>query len=1221
MISGTRAFLGVAALATVALWAGGSTARAQSAAGTALKEDVDLIYGEEPSIKAREEWFFSTRRAGATKPLVELRSAAVEVTRKQLQLQAALGLDKGKNVWTSRGPGATHFGNWSFGDVSGRIPAIAKDWTNNILYAGGASGGLWKSTNDGVTWTSIFDGTGTTTIGSIALDPNNPNTIWVGTGENTTGCEDYFGIGLLRSTDGGQTWQNRSAAPENLTYFGGLVVDPRDSNHLVVGGRYSCVGGGFYYGGIFTTNDAGATWTNRLGDVVVNSIVQDPTNRNIFWAGVGSGANNAGGIYRSTDNGVSWVRQTVSSLPTGSLGRIEVTVSPADGNYVYALFSSVSGNPQFWRTTNGGTTWSMTSSGTTACDGQCDYNMVIRAHVTEVNTVFRGNLHVFKSTDGGTSWSDLTGNWGGSQKVHQDTHYFLMNPTNANEFYVGCDGGLWKTGDGGVNFSNLNTNLVMTQFYAIGNHPTDDNVIVGGCQDNSSQVRTTSDKWDMQAVTGDGLVSLINPVTPSTVYIASYPSGGYPNVMRSTTGVLGPFSTITGAGSGIAQNDRIGWLAPYIMDPSNPSVMYLGTHHAYKSTDGGTSWNAVGPADMTNGGYAVLSAIEVNRGNPAYVYAGSSDGKVWQSNNSGASWTDISAGLPARSINDLGADPSSPGHLFAVVGGFNTAHVWEYNGGGWTARDSGMPNLPTNTVLMLNSNEIYVGNDVAIYRSTDGGVAFAPYMNGLPLGVPYTDLKFTPATGTITAGTYGRGAWQNTVPTGAQPNVRFDSVQAPMVQVSGDGDANVEPGEIWKLKSLLRDDGLTDALNVTADLTTSTPGVRILGSPTRSYGTVPSGTSVPAADDYTFQVDPSFACGGSITFNVVNIKSTNAPSTYPNQLAAFTVPVIDHYGTPAPQTLLNDTFDPAPGANWSHGSFDPGVCTGKTYLDEWKLASKDAGHGSSWHAGNGPGHLYSRLDSAWLYYGGKDSANGPGLQIPATATSATLTFDQWFATRLNWDGGQVLVDGDPNHSDSYTLLTPNGGYTGALWSGYCNALQGQPAWNGTSGGWISSTVDLSTYQGKKIYLAFAFGTMDFDACCEGWYVDNVKVVAEVPPPVCNVSNWPGEVPSMTLQRSGPDLVATWSPSCNASVLPGQNYSLEVGDLATLAASGTYTHAPLASVCSRMSPFSFTPGPGSEYYLVVPNASGLEGSAGQRSNGAPRPQVSAACGTPAVGACP
>jgi photosystem II stability/assembly factor-like uncharacterized protein len=539
----------------------------------------------------------------------------------------------------------------------------------------------------------------------------------------------------------------------------------------VVGGFWwGCSRGSYDQGGIFTTQDAGLTWTRRLTGYVTE-IARDPSNPDVLWAGVSSGlwGGGNGGVFKSADAGVTWSQQTVSGLPSGETGRVEVAVAPSNPNVVYALFETVNGgNPQFWRTTDGGATWRMMSTDSGDCNGQCWYDMVVKVHSSNSDIVYRGTVRIFKSDNGGATWRDLSGSWSSYQKVHQDTHALLVDPQDGGTVYVGCDGGIWKTADGGASFQNLNANLNLTQFYDVGIHPTDDGILVGGSQDNSSLARTGSDTWDLMLVTGDGFVSMIDPSDPQVVYTASYAypwdDTAMPTVFRATDGPLGDYWLITDYGCGITPGDRIAWVTPYALDPHAPSTLFLGTHRMYRSADRGTHWTHVGPADMAGGNDAILS-LTVSRTDGRYVYAGTTSGRVWRTADGGTTWSELSGRIPfTREVNDVEADPSDPSRAFIVLSGFGTAHFYAYDGSGWEAMGTGLPDVPANTVVAVTSSVILVGTDVGVYRSTDGGATFTPWNGGMPLGAVVMDLEFNPRTQTVTAGTYGRGAWQARVP-------------------------------------------------------------------------------------------------------------------------------------------------------------------------------------------------------------------------------------------------------------------------------------------------------------------------------------------------------------------------------------------------------------------------------------------------------------------------
>jgi hypothetical protein len=1187
---------------------------------SAAPPSIDRRLGEEEQIERRREWFFSTRTAGTRSDdeRARLRWDGVLQTRTAIELQRTRRAESGaqQNPWVPKGPSPSGFGSWAFGNVAGRTTALAADWSGGILYLGTASGGLWKSLDDGVTWTQLFDSVGTMTIGAVAVDPNDPDVIWAGTGDNMVGCESYFGIGLMRSADGGLTWEARNGSAPNtldeLASFANVVIDPRDSDHLVVGGRIrQCSDGSNFAGGIYSSDDGGLNWTQRLASTEIYEIAQDPAVMDIYWAATNNG------IFKSIDNGVTWIQQTASGLPAGGSGRCELAIAPSASNTVYALFSGQT----FWRTTDGGATWTQMTSGSNACDGQCWYNMVLRVHRTDPDTVYRGTILSFKSVDGGASWTDLTGGWGSNQKVHQDTHVLLMHPTDTDKHYVGTDGGLWKSEDGGATFTNLNGNLNTFQFYTVGVDAQDPEIICGGAQDNSSVARAGNNLWSLQVVSGDGFTCHFNPQDGNYAYVSSYPSGGYPNVWRSTAGPFGSFFDVSGSGSGVTANDRNNWVVPYQIDPVNPNILYLGTHRIYRSDDHGSNWTQMGP-DLTGNSGSLLN-IDINRNFPDTVLTSSGSGKVWRTTDGAANWTDITTGLPARAVNDVASDPTDPDRAFAVVGGFNTSHVWEWTAaGGWTEHSNGLPNVPHNSVLMISSVEIVVATDTGEFRSVDGGETFEPFMDGLPQGTVVTDLKYNLVQNVLTAGTYGRGAWQTALGP-VSPILLFEG-SAPAVEVDGNGNGAIEPGETWGVEVSLRNGGAANALATQGTVTTSTPGVTLIDGGLLTFGDIGPGGVNASQQLATFIVDPSTTCGDTLTFDLVGLTTANDPGPFGDVPGAFSVDA-GGFLPPVLSTLLDDDFDPAPDSGWNHEAIDPVLagCNGTTYVDEWKVLQKDATHLESYHAGRGASLTYSRSNAAWLHYAGKDSQGGAGLTISPDAISATLSFDHWYETEPASDGGVVLVDSSQDGADNYSVLYPAGGYpSGTLATGGCNALEGLDAFHGDSINWVTSTFDLLPYAGQTIYVAFVFGSDNAPSFDEGWYIDNIRFeYEEMGDAICDPLIWPGSVPrnAMFDRTGGGTIEATWGDSCNVGALPGQQYSIQVGDLDSLR-GGAYDHVPLDGSCGQSSPTSFAFGSGSQYFLIVPNDATHEGGAGIDSNGARRPSDGATCGIQRVDSC-
>jgi len=1187
------------------------------------RPSLERRLGEEEQIQRRLEWFFSTRTAGAATAdeRARLRRAAVEQAKTAVAQQSSLraeGLLQQQNPWAPKGPSPSNFGGWSFGTVAGRATSLAGDWAGGHLYYGTAAGGLWKSSDEGLSWTQLFDSVGTMAIGAVAVDPNDPNVIWAGTGDNAVGCESYFGLGLWRSADGGLTWEERNGSGlntlEDLASFANVIVDPRDSDHLIIGGRIrGCADGSAQEGGIHTSSDAGLNWTVRLSSKQIYEVQQDPIVMDTYWAATDDG------IYKSTNNAVTWIQQTAAGMPAGNTGRCELAIAPSASNTVYALFAQ---GPALWRTTDGGANWTLQTSGSNACDGQCSYNMVLRVKIDDPETLYRGTIRSFKSVNGGQNWTDLTGGWGFNQKVHQDTHVMVMHPTDPNTYYTGTDGGLWKSANGGTSFTNLNGNINSFLFYAVGVDAQDPDRICGGAQDNSSVARSSNNVWSLQAVTGDGFTCHINPLDSNYSYITSYPSGGYPNVWRSTSGLFGSHFDISDNSNGVAQNDRTNWVTPYLIDPINPNILYLGTHRIYRSVNHGTSWTQMGP-DLTAGSGS-LQNIGINRNFPDNILTASQSGRVWRSTDAATNWTDITAGLPSRSVNDVASDPANPDRAFAVVGGFNSGHVWEWNAvGGWTDRSAGLPNVPHNTVLMISSTDIMVGNDVGVYRSFDGGVTWVSSFDGMPLGAVVTDLKYNLAQNIVTAGTYGNGAWQ-TVLGQVSPILLYESSSAP-VEVDGNGDALIDPGETWGIQVTLRNGGGATAVAPQGRLATTAPGITLVNGGVVDFNDIFPGLAENSTQMASFIVDPDATCGDMLNFDFVDLTTQNDPGPFSDAADILAVP-IGGFEPPIPSTLVDDNLDPAdPG--WSHELIDPAQpgCTSlPPYIDEWKIISKDAAHGDSYHPGRGPALTYLRKNHAWLYHAGRDSTAGVGVTIPADAISATLTFDHWYEIAIGQDGGLVAVDFQQDGSDNYTVIEPVGGYPqGNIVSGNCNGLEGMPAYQGVSAGWTTATFDLLPYRGSTIYIAFVFGSDRLPTVDEGWYIDNIFVQYEVNgASICDPLVWPGVVPdSLQLDISTPGMVdATWGDACNIGGLPGQQYAIHSGDLNLLRSTGTYNHAPVDGLCNKVSPTTFAYGSGVQYYLVAPNDGVREGGAGTDSAGIPRPASSTVCGVQRIGTC-
>jgi hypothetical protein len=726
----------------------------------------DKRNGEEEEIRKRREWFRQQRGLDDVYKPSELRRQAVEELKDNLALQP---LTLVPNSWSALGPSPmNNIPGWVMGRVAGRVSALAVDPTNeSVLYLGAASGGLWKSFDGGSFWSSMFDGIGTQTIGSIAIDPNNASTVWVGTGEQGQSCIDYFGMGLFLSTDGANSFQARNGSGSStldLAHVTAVAVQPGSSNLVLAGGSASCTGAGFG-SGLYRSTDSGGTWTKVLSGTGVEDVIFDPISPSIVYAAVRDG-----GVYKSTDSGASWTALS-NGIPTGlSAWRVRLAMSPSNRNVLYALVNrSFNGNTGLYRTLDGGASWTLRNN--SACDGQCDYNLSLAVSPVSTDTVLVGTILLFRSTNGGTTLSAITSGWGSGQRVHQDTHVVRYSRFNGNVFWVGSDGGLWRTSDNGTNFANLNTGLNITQFYDIAVHPTNSGRIFGGSQDNSSEARSASSIWDVTVITGDGFVNAVDPGNTNYVFTESYPDSSGPNIYRSTNGGgVNSFSLLPRTGFDLGKSG-FPWKTEYaILQSTSNSYLLTGSNYLYRANARMTTsfgffiWTRV--SDILTG---TVSALGPAAGGGLYV--GTTAGYVYRSNNaliSGPTWLNVKGNLPSGTISDLAVDPNDRWRVFATRSVFGGSKLYRSTAGGtaWAAVGSGLPDVPANTVAIdpINRHRVFVGTDVGVFVSENDGDTFEPQMGGLPLGAVVTDLEVDNSPHMLTAGTYGRSAWQLPLP-------------------------------------------------------------------------------------------------------------------------------------------------------------------------------------------------------------------------------------------------------------------------------------------------------------------------------------------------------------------------------------------------------------------------------------------------------------------------
>ncbi len=706
---------------------------------------------ETREIEERRRWFMESRGLDKVRadPRSERARAVNELRQQRRARESTLTL--AGEVWTSMGPSAMSMGTWTMGRVAGRVNAVVPHPTDeNTIYFGSAAGGVWKTTNAGASWTPMFDSVGTLPIGAIHVEPATPTNVWVGTGDkNGGGCAGYFGQGVFLSTDSGLNWvpKNGSAAsPMPLSIVNAVAVQPTNANVVLAGGAGSCTGSSSPTGpGMFRSTDRGATWT-RVLSFNVEDIVFAPGTATAYASVPGQG------VFKSIDGGATWTNSSTGLTPSGS--RMRLAMAPGDARVLYTLQGG-----QVHRSLDGAATWTLRTS--SVCEGQCTYNQAISVHPTDVNQVLVGTIRPARSTDGGTTFTFLTTTWGSGQTVHQDIHVVLYSRTNGSRFWVGSDGGLWRTDDGGTSFVNMNSNLNVTQFYDLAVHPSNADTVFGGAQDNSSSRRTTSPVWDLTFVSGDGFMNAIDPTNTNIVFQTSYPSSSLPSIYRSTTGGA-PNSFSKLPTTGITASANFPWVTPMAV-ASNRIFVAGDTVYRGTTSTSPMTWTAISPNLGTR--VSVITPMQTGTTIPAYV--GTSSGAIHATVDAAAAsvtWTNVTGNYPGGNVSDVAMTPGSRLRVFVTRAAFGGNKLFRSTSGGttWAAVGAGLPNVPANSVAIdpLNINRVFVGTDVGVYESTDGGDTFVPFSAGLPLGLVVTDLEVDDVPHVLVAGTYGRGAWK-----------------------------------------------------------------------------------------------------------------------------------------------------------------------------------------------------------------------------------------------------------------------------------------------------------------------------------------------------------------------------------------------------------------------------------------------------------------------------
>ena len=734
----------------------------------------------------RYEWFYRPRTDEyGNFPKAHINQEILIEERKIAERNSSLGKVTSSDLWTNIGPKAIDMSS-SFipywGNVSGRIRGLDVHPTDpNIVYVGAAAGGIWKTTNGGTTWIDKSDGLSRLTFGAIAIDPNNTNIIYAGTGESRWLFNNvtYEGNGLYKSTDGGDSWVQITNGFGIETQFSDIEVNPNNSNVLL-----AALGSGNWNRpsptneGIWRSTDAGITWVRTLNVEDGFDVDFHPSNGSFAYASCGNQVS-ASGFYRSTDGGVTWI-QSNTGLPSAStIARMQFDISKSSPSTIYGIVYTyttlVSGySTSAFKSTDGGVNWFQISAGVlisgtydgSSANDQGSYDLCLSVHPTNPNIACFGNVELSRTTNGSTisfvrnPTGYLSGTSAWDCYAHVDIHKIMFAPSNGNIAYIGCDGGVYKSTNAGATWSSVNNNINTIQFYRVASHPTNSSILFGGAQDNGNF--STSNKgatnWVFET-SGDGMECFVDYNDPNYVFMSTQ----FGSLYRSTdAGVT--WSNILSGGTNA-------WLVPYWQHPTDFNKIYAGvSRKIYRSTNRGSTWSAFS-ANLTTGRITSIAQSPVS---PSKMMAVSSyyttTPDIDISSDEGANWTDIttnltSAGFSGISIQRVIAHPTDANTFFITRASYSAGQVIRTTNFGttWTDISGNLPAVPVNDLFVdpANTNHLYAGNDFGVYWSNNGGVTWTKLSNGMPF-VPVLDFSFFNSGGIrfLRAATHGRGVYE-----------------------------------------------------------------------------------------------------------------------------------------------------------------------------------------------------------------------------------------------------------------------------------------------------------------------------------------------------------------------------------------------------------------------------------------------------------------------------
>lgn len=737
-----------------------------------------------------DEWMTAQRMSDGRTELSAETYAAAHTTARNIELRTRsmyrhlAGLE-----WEFFGPS----------DIGGRVVDIAVDpQVDDQIFVAAASGGVWRSSDAGMTYETAWPDDWVQGMGSVAMTTD--GVLFAGTGEAQPGGGSitFGGDGIYRSLDRGETWEHVGLADSHA--IARFAVDPGDQDRIFA----AAAGNLFVPGGergVYLTEDGGDTWNRVLAPLNettgATEVLIDPTNPDRVYAAMwdhrrephrrtygGPGSS----LWRSDDGGATWERMT-DGLPTDpDQGRWGLALAPSNPDRLYAYVGTALGPFRaFYRSDDGGNSWQqtpVTASGASQSTFSWWFGKLF-VDPQDPDHVFLTGVDLRESTNGAMSFEI-------SEGPHADQHKLAWDPKVPNRVYLGNDGGMYRSDTNGASESwSKATYEPYTQFYSVDVAETDTDLKVGGAQDNGCNrgYNGVGGGWDAIGC-GDGLQVIIHPENPAIVFGCSQ----YGSCYRSENSGSPPRQNF---GTGQTTSERRNWFTPLQFDPSDPDVMYYAGNRLNRSTDNGRTWTAISP-DLTDGGpndpngypWGTITAVAAAPTDGDTIYAGTDDGNLWWTDDLGGTWNEVEAGqLPGTWVTRIAVSPADEDVAYVTFSGFRSGsdrpHVMVTQDGGvtWTNIGQGLPDAPVNSIVPTPDGLLLAGTDVGVFVSAWNGGEWAALGTDLP-NAPVMYMRYHETDRQLSVATFGRGIYQVDVPTCRGTSTRLP-LREPGVGVGG----------------------------------------------------------------------------------------------------------------------------------------------------------------------------------------------------------------------------------------------------------------------------------------------------------------------------------------------------------------------------------------------------------------------------------------------------